>query len=130
MLTYVLPSGRTQVAGVIPRCARNDPYVLDTHETARGFHRGPIVKKTLLLAFVDDLVVRFDDVVLRLCATRAARGAAGRPRRARARRAGVRGCSRALALGIERLPGLAEHAVQLFLRRPNLVHVVAAKRLP
>src|SRR5450759_4135512 len=75
-----------------------------------------------LLLVVDDLVVGFDHVVSGLAAR-------------------VRPCGRASGLTslrlragltlllIERLPGLAEHLGQLFLRRANLSHVVPTERL-
>ena len=68
-MTNVVPKGNAQVsvgrhgaalAGHLPFSE------YDTHEPARGFHHGPVAKKTLLLAFVHDLVVRLDDVILRL----------------------------------------------------------------
>src|SRR5262249_10599177 len=86
---------------------------------------------TLLLALVDDLVIGFDDIFLLPTGARAcARTCACRrtTRLTSAARA-FRRAAAALALRVERLPGFAERAVQLFLRRADLVHVVAAKRL-
>src|SRR6478609_7867557 len=81
----------------------------------------------LLLVLVDDLVIGFDDVFVRRLP------GAGRTRLAGCRfgRTGI-ACwpGRALALRVEGLTCLAEGTVQVFLRRLDLVHVVATKRLP
>src|SRR3954468_20602040 len=77
----------------------------------------------LLLPFVHDLVVGFDNVFLRSAALRHAAGGSG------ARRLALRRAAR-LRLRVESLPRLAVCAVEFLLRGTNLVHVVAAERLP
>src|SRR5205085_2086543 len=75
----------------------------------------------LLLLVVDDLVIRLDHIILLGRATLCAGGRAGRLPRLRRR-------TRLRLLLVERLTGFAEHFRQFFLRRTDLVHVVAAER--
>ena len=81
-MTNVVPKANAQVSAAElvtpdagpPHAARE----YDTHEPVRGFHRGPareeILTPSLLFALVDDLVVRFDDVFLRLATLRTRAG--------------------------------------------------------
>src|SRR3954465_209120 len=79
----------------------------------------------LLLSFVHDLVVRFDDIVFRSAALSRAVRRPGTGRFAARRSTRLR-----LRLRVESLPRLAVRAVELLLRGADLVHVVAAERLP
>src|SRR6185437_7490139 len=78
----------------------------------------------LFLVFLDNLVVGLDHVILAVGPLRIVGGALLR---------GVAGSSltlRLLSLRIQRLTGLAVSTRQLFVRRLDLVHVLAAQRLP
>src|SRR6266446_3121312 len=83
-----------------------------------------LVVERCLFLLVHDLVVCFDYVVSglgRTVATSCRSRSSGLP--------SLRLCAGLALLLVERLPGLAEHLRQLFLRRADLGHVVTTERL-